>query len=139
MKGIFTIEQALYFGFGMAMVSMVILTMSMFYNTTEDLSRDIGMKDVIKTVNAASLKLYLESRYFSSQGSYVYMKLPEKIGGSKYRMGYNQTTNEFCFKIPAVYCEKSYLIEKNVSIKADIDSSRPVHNVTYFNKTIIIS
>ena len=139
MKGIFTIQQALYFGFGMFMLISVLTMMNYFYSTTEPLSQEIGMQDVMKTVKTATVKVYMQARYFNSVDSIVYMKLPKKLSGDKYRISFNSTTYEFCFDTPKEYCEHMYLLDEGVSITADIDSSRNVHQVRYLNSTLQVT
>ena len=139
MKGVFTVQQALYFVFGMFMLISVLMMMNYFYSTTEPLSQEIGMQDVLKTVKTATAKVYLQARYFNSVDSAVYMKLPRKVSGQKYRISFDDADYEFCFDIPKEYCEHMYLLDEGVSITADIDSSENLHQVRYVNGTIQVT
>jgi hypothetical protein len=126
-------------GFSVVMLTLVIFMMNSYYNTSYAIAQDIGMKDVIKTINTASVKVYLESRYFGSEGTVVYLKLPSKIAGEKYYLYYNSTTDEYCFLLPKTYCEHSYLFASNVPIIASLDSSSDTHLVRYVNNSIVVS
>ena len=134
-----TIEQSFYVGFSVVMLTLVVFMMGSYYSTSYSIAQDIGMKDVIKTINTASVKVYLESRYFGSEGTVVYLKLPSRIAGEKYSLYYNATTDEFCFLLPKTYCEHSYLFASNVPIIASLDSSDDVHQVRYVNNSIVVS
>jgi hypothetical protein len=134
-----TLEQSLYVAFSVMLLVIVVFMMSNYYSISYDLAQDIGMKDVLKTVNTASVKVYLESRYFGSEGTVVYLKLPSKIAGEKYTLYYNSSSDEFCFLLPKTYCEHSYLFASNVPIIASLDSSEELHQVSYVNNSIVVS
>ncbi|MEM0372245.1 MAG: hypothetical protein QXO69_00155 [archaeon] len=136
MKGILSISQVLYFGFGVMALIAVVYLMTSFYLATKAVSSEVAMDDVLKTLDSASTKLYFEGLAFNAENSRIYLKLPAKVAGSKYRIKFNNTSREFCFVFPETRCKKTYLLAGIVQINADIDSSKSEHYMYYLNKTI---
>ena len=97
---------------------------------------EIAMDDVLKTLNTATVKIYLQGKYFNAEDSFIELKLPSKVAGSKYRISFDSDSNEYCFVYPEKRCRGIYLLDESVSISADIDSSKSQHFVYYADNQI---
>jgi len=114
----------------------VVYLMSSFHDTIEPLSLEMSMNDVLKTLNSAVLKINLQVEYYNADESFIHLKLPKKVSGYKYRIVFNETSNQFCFVFPEEYCRDTYLLRNSVPINADIDSSKDEHYAYYSNGEI---